>query len=111
MGMATNHSGGKTAFSVLIGHRGCVGDAWQMMLTHILEAEYDLRFFSFGDDAGFDLRHRDELLNLTKEQRFDLIMLYLFAPARGKKPARLDQSPIRQAHYRFKHGGAHPRRC
>ena len=76
--MATNQSGGKVALSVLIGHRGCVGDAWQLMLSFILEAEYDLRFFHFGDDVGFDLGHRDELLSLAKEQRFDLIMLYSY---------------------------------
>ena len=49
-----------------------------MMLSFILEAEYGLRFFYFGDEVGFDLGHRDELLSLVREQRPDLIMLYSY---------------------------------
>ena len=74
--MTTNEPAQKDAFSVLIGHAGCVGDAWQIMLSFILGAQYDLRFFDFGDDDGFDLGHRDELLSLVKKQRFDLILVY-----------------------------------
>jgi hypothetical protein len=49
-----------------------------MMLSFILGPQYDLRLFYFGDDDGFDLGHRDELLSLVKEQRFDLIMAYSY---------------------------------
>ena len=76
--MATNEPVRKTAFSVLIGHRGCAGDAWQIMLSFILEAQYDLRFFQFGDDVGFGLGQRDELVSLAKAERFDLIMVYSY---------------------------------
>src|ERR1039457_547500 len=76
--MATNEPARKAAFSVLIGHGGCVGDAWRTMLSFILGAQYDLRFFCFGDDDGFELGHRDQLLRLVKEQRFDLIMVYSY---------------------------------
>jgi acyl-CoA synthetase (NDP forming) len=48
------------------------------MLSFILGAQYDLRFFCFGDDDGFELGHQDELLGLVKEQRFDLIMVYSY---------------------------------
>ena len=68
----------KPVFSVLIGHRSCMGDACEMMIKFMLEAEYDLRFFRFGDDIGFKLKHRDELLGLTREQHFDLIIVYSY---------------------------------
>ena len=48
------------------------------MLSFILGAQYDLRFFCFGDDDGFELGHRDQLLRLVKEQRFDLVMVYSY---------------------------------
>ena len=80
----TNQSRRKAAFSVLIGHRGCVGDAWQMMLRFIMDAEYDLRFLPFGDDVGFDLGHGEELLSLAQEHRFDLIMVYSYLRLDGE---------------------------
>ena len=76
--MPTNEPARKAAFSVLMGHAGCVGDAWQMMLSFILGAQYDLNFSSFGDDCGFELGHQDELLSLVKKQRFDLSMVYSY---------------------------------
>jgi hypothetical protein len=76
--MVMNHITIKPGFSTLIGHRGCVGDSWEMMIKFILKEEYDLRFLYFGGDAGFDLGQRDELLALVKEQRFDLIIVYSY---------------------------------
>ena len=73
-----NHMAAKPAFSVLIGHRGCIGEAWAAIIRFILEQEYDLRFFYFAGDDGFDVGHRDELLALVKEQHFDLIMVYSY---------------------------------
>jgi hypothetical protein len=62
------------------------------MLSFILEAQYDLRFFQFGDDVGFGLGQRDELISLAKVEHFDLIMAcsYLRLPEERKLLASIE---------------------
>jgi hypothetical protein len=66
----------KPSFTVLIGHRDCVGDGLEMYTKFELEERFDLRFVRFGDDLGFRFHHEAELVKLIETQPFDLILPY-----------------------------------
>lgn len=51
-----------------------------MFIKFDMGEKYDLRFFRFGDDLGFNICHAAELLNLVETQPFDLIMAYCRPP-------------------------------
>jgi hypothetical protein len=75
----------KPKFTVLVGHNGPIGESVEVMLQFELGETYDLQFFCFGDELGFDLRQKNELLNLTKTHAFDLIVVYCYMRLAGEE--------------------------
>lgn len=75
----------KPILRVLVGHRGSIGDAFEMVLKFELGRKFNLRFFRFGDKLGFGSRSETELLKLAQECPFDLIFAYSYLKAKEKE--------------------------
>lgn len=76
LALVKKESFSKPVFTVLIGHRDCIGDSLEFLSKWMLGEKYDLRIFRFGDHLGFRSCHEAELVKLTETQPFDLILPY-----------------------------------